>query len=263
LGTTDIEGCASGPACKTPDSPLRGPLCADCLDGAGRDIRGLPYDYLDLAQLQEPALSQAVTETTGGSRDAPMPLSGHVEALQAEIVHALSTWEYELRVVARLSNPNTFAPVWRTAVYDGIDFARRNPATFKARGGSIVQRAAGIITPRLELLASLPETLVCPAGVEDEPVPMYGWEAVHQLQDLHGRARGVLGRTTRRFWIPGECWHCPARPVPEVDGPLWRSEPTRFDDEMQVNCSKCDATRPYPDYETYLLTLLWPDPIAA
>lgn len=262
--TEDIEGCASGLACKAPDdTPKRGPLCDHCLDGAGRDIRGLVYDFLDLAQLQEPAMSQAPSETSGGSREAPMPLSGHVEALQAEIVHVLSVWEYELRIACRLSNPKTFAPLWRTAVYDGIDFVRRNPATYKARAGKIVQRAAAIIAPRLDRLAALPAVTVCPTGIEDEPVPMTGWEAIHQLQDLHGRCRGVLGRTTRKFWIPGECWHCGAHPVRDVDGPLFRSEPRHHEDPMEVHCARCDATRGYRDYETYMSTLLWPEPVAA
>lgn len=250
----DTEGCASGPACKAPDgTPVRGPLCDHCLDGAGRDIRGLIYDYLDLAQLHEASLSQAIGETTGGSREAPMPLSGHVEALQAEIVHALSVWEYELRIACRLSDPKTFAPIWRTAVYDGINLVRRHPATYRARAGKIVQRAAGIITPRLELLASLPETLVCPTGVEDEPVAMAGWQAIHQLQDLHGQCRSILGRTRRITRLPGSC---SGRNGNDCGGELLRAEPRDQYDPCDVYCGACGNAWPYEDYSSFVANML-------
>jgi hypothetical protein len=263
--------CMSGPTCKTPGRqeqvhPSTDPLCGYCIEASERDVRALVFDYLDLAQLHAPAMSQAINEhTSGGSPESPMPLIAHVEALQAEIVHVTAMWEYELRVVCRLSNPATFAPLWRSTVYDQVNLTTGDLAVRKARAGVLVQRAVAVIAPRLGNLARLPETIVCPAGVEDEPVPMYGWEAVHQLVDLHGRARSALGRTVRKFWIPGECWHCAARPTPGVDGPLWRTEPQYADpgedgrrDPMQVCCSHCAATRPYADYEAYQATLLWP-----
>jgi hypothetical protein len=254
--------CMSGPACKTPAGtepyPSTDPLCGYCLDAASRDVRALVYDLLDLEQLHAPAMSQAINEhTSGGSPESPMPLVALVEALQSEIVHVTAMWEYELRVACRLSNPHTFAPLWRATVYDQVNLTSRDLVVQRARAGKLVQRAVNIIAPRLANLSRLPETIVCPTGVEDEPVPMFGWEAVHQLQALHGRCRGALGRTVRKFWIPGECWTCPARPVPGVDGPLYRSEPREYEDPMQVCCSKCGAVRPYADYETYQAALLW------
>ncbi|MET0416038.1 MAG: hypothetical protein ABW022_08460 [Actinoplanes sp.] len=255
--------CRSGPACKMHDGvnpyPTPRALCDGCLSAAEPDVRGLVFDYLDLAQLQEPSMSQAINQrVSGGATEAPMPLAGHVDELQAEIVHALSVWEYELRTACRLSDPGTYAPLWRTTVYDHIRLQYDTPVTTKARGGHLVQRAVSVVAPRLDRLAALPDTLVCPTGVEDEPVHMAGWEAVHQLQMLHRRARAALGRTTRRFWIPGECWACAAHPLRGVDGPLYRSEPRHHEDPMEVHCSPCGATRPYPDYETYMSTLLWP-----
>jgi hypothetical protein len=260
---TDQRTCNSGPACKDHNGrtahPTEHPLCPACLDAADHDIRALVYDYLDLAQLHETSLSQAINEkTTGSLLESPMLLSGHVEALQAEIVHATAMWEYELRVAGRLSDPNTYAPLWRTTVYDHIDLIRHGARTIKARGGASVQRAVGIILPRLARLAALPETLVCPTGVEDEPQPMAGWQAIHQLQQLHGRARSTLGRTVRRFWIPGECWTCNAKPKLGEDGPLYRSEPRFPEDPMQVNCDRCGAYRAYADYEQFQANLQWP-----
>jgi hypothetical protein len=242
--------------------PTHRPLCDGCLTAAEPDIRGLVFDYLDLEQLHEPAMSQAAKENTGGSRERPVPVNAHAEALQAEIVHATAVWEYELRVAGRLSDPGTFQPLWRTTVYDSINLEHDTSVQLKARSGHLVQRAVGIIAPRLERLAAMPATVVCPAGVEDEPVAMFGWEAVHQLQALHQRARGMLGRTTRRFWIPGECWTCGAHPTQTTDGPLYRAEPRDQGDPMQVWCDRCGATRPYAEFETYMATLLWPETTA-
>jgi hypothetical protein len=259
-GRDDQGRCRSGDRCRGLDPvtrqahPTSQPLCEACLEAAERDTRALVFDYLDLAQLHEPAMSQAPSEHTGGSKEKPIPINGHAEALQAEIVHVTSVWEYEIRVACRLADPYVSAPVadWHTTISKPTPLARVRP-------GAAVQRAVGIIGPRLRRLAALPPTIVCPAGVEDDPVEMAGWEAVHQLQALHQRARGMLGRTRRTFWIPGECWQCGAHPTQGVDGPLYRSEPRDARDPMQVTCSKCQAYRPYPDYEQYMATLLWPE----
>ncbi|GGN39572.1 hypothetical protein FHR83_006689 [Actinoplanes campanulatus] len=240
-------------------APTDQPFCHNCLDRASRDIRALVYDYLDLAQLHEASLSQAPDEhTTGGGHESPTLLADHVEALQAEILWVAATWEHALRARQQLSNPRTYTPLWRTTVYDHLRLTDRQPVLVKARPGAIVQRAISIITGRLDQLARLEPITVCPTGIEDEPTVMHGWEAIHQLQNLHTRARATLGRTTRRFWIPGECWHCDARPTRDVDGPLYRSEPRRHEDPMEVHCQPCGATRPYADYETYMTSLLWP-----
>ncbi|WP_250029763.1 hypothetical protein [Paractinoplanes maris] len=252
--------CNSGEQCRAFDPvakhayPTTDPLCRACLEHAQPAIRGLVFDYLDLAQLHEPSMSQAIAERASGSKERPIPISQHVEALQAEIIHVATTWEYELRVACHLSDPHNSAPIadWHTTLTKPVPLA-------KVRPGAAVQRAIGVIAPRLDRLAALPATAVCPAGIEDQPVDMCGWQAVQQLTDLHGRARAMLGRTTRRFWIPGECWACQAHPVRGVDGPLYRSEPRFEGDPMQVNCDKCSAYRAYPDYETYMATLLWPE----
>jgi hypothetical protein len=258
---TPTGTCMSGSDCKARNDEhlTDAPLCPACLDAAGRDTRNLIYDYLDLAQLHETSMSQAISEkTSGGEPESPMLLVAHIDELQAEIVHVTALWEHALRAVDRLHNPRTFAPLWRTKVYDHIDLSRGERQVKQARDGAIVQRAVGVIAPRLGRLAGLPKTVVCPAGVEDEPAEMAGWEAVHHLQRLHARSRAALGRTTRRFWIPGECWTCGARPLRGVDGPLYRSEPRDFEDPMQVFCSPCGATRPYADYEAYQAKLQWP-----
>lgn len=263
--TPEPGRCHNGEHCKNTElvgtrrlgAPTNDPLCYPCLDAAGRDTQALVYDYLDLAQLHEASMSQAITEKTAGSKEKQMLIVAHVEALQAEIVHVATTWEYEVRVAARLSDPYVSAPVadWHTTISKPTPLA-------KVRPGAAVQRAVGILAPRMRLLSLLPPTAVCRAGVEDPPEDIAGWEAVRHLQTLHQRARGALGRTRRTFWIPGECWSCDARPKIGVDGPLYRSEPSQYEDPMQVSCDRCTATRAYPDYETYMATLFWPDTAA-
>lgn len=273
-------GCGANHRDQAADSPARGwchnlnrcpgwdgkhaeptdqPYCPACTDRHQRDIRALVYDYLDLAQLHEASLSQAPSEhTSGGGHESPTLLADHIEALQAEIVHALSVWEYELRVDCRLSDPRTYAPLWRRTVYDHLELGAGARQTRPARAGAIVQRAVGIIARRIDRLAALPPTLVCPTGIEDEPAEMAGWEAVQQLADLHGRAKSALGRTTRSFYIPGECWACGARPARDLPGPLYRSEPRFAEDPLEVHCERCRAARPYADYEAYQTGLIWP-----
>jgi hypothetical protein len=262
---SDTRTCLNDTTCQQYDRqaghawPTSKPLCDACLDHAEPAITGLVYDYLDLAQLHEASMSQAINEkTSGGGHESPILIAGNVEALQAEIVHVTTTWEHALRAVCQLSNPGTFAPLWRTTVYDHLNLTTRAASLRSARAGALVQRAVGIITPRLSLLAGLPAVTVCPTGIEDEPTLVHGWEAIQHLQHLHRQARSVLGRTIRSFFIPGDCWQCGARPTDGVDGPLGRTEPRCEGDPMQVHCTRCTAVRPYADYEHMQQHLMWP-----
>lgn len=236
---SETRTCHNGPHCPGWNgrhaAPTDQPYCRNCLDRAERDIRALLYDYLDLAQLHEASLSQAPKEHVTGSTESPLLIAGHVEALQAEIVWTVRTWETILRDLCHLS-----------------------PAPAAARPGAHVQRGISIITRRIDRLARLDSVDVRRTGCEDPTETVTGIDAIEHLQQLHQRARGTLGRTTRRFWIPGECWQCGAHPVRDIDGPLYRSEPHYPEDPMTVHCHPCGAGRPYADYEHYQQHLLWP-----
>lgn len=240
---TDDRQCISGTRCKGYD-PLtkhpawtdgRCPFCDGCLDYAGRDVRTLLYDWLDLEQQQLPVLSQALNTQPGGRRDPPMPLRGEPEALQREIHHVLTTWETEVRNAAGL--PDLPTPPLH---------------------GKAVQRAVTVLEPRMRVLASLPPTAVYPTGCEDPPAELAGWEAVHHLQRLRSRARGMLGWTHRSRWVPGDCWTCDGRDADVKDGPLYRAEPRYEEDDCRVYCDRCGQHRSEADYDTYLLSLRWP-----
>ncbi|MFI6228612.1 hypothetical protein ACIBCR_15025 [Micromonospora echinospora] len=231
----DTRHCASDAHCRyynrtagTPAPAGRTPLCDGCLDAASRDIPRLLYDYIDLEQLQAPTLSQALNMQPAGKSAPPMPLKGEPEALQAEIAYTLTMWEEIIRDVCQLS-----------------------PMPDVRRGGPNVQRALGILTPRLDVLANQPPTTVYPNGPEGAPQDIAGWEAVHQMQRLHHRARGMLGRTHRTTHLPGTCSTC------GLDQ-LHRDDPRHPEDPCDVYCQECGTTWPHDDYQTYVTQLVWP-----
>lgn len=253
---SDTRCRAYDPAAKMPAPVGVCPLCDDCLTDAARDIRSLPYDYLDLAQLHEASLSQALKDRTSGSHESPLLIAGQVEALQAEIVHATTTWETEVRQAARLAVAEHAAPVaaWHTTVSLPTPVGGGRP-------GHQVQRAAATITTHIRTLATLPATTVYPTGCEDDPTELSGVNAVDHLRELHKRARGMLGRTSPQPWIPGDCWYCEARDADtawQQGGPLYRTSPRHLEDIPTVHCAGCNHYRTYDDYETYMATLLWP-----
>ena len=205
------------------------PLCDDCLAAADRDVRSLVYDYVDLEQLQAPSLSQALNMQPSGKAAPPMPLNGQAEALQAEIVHVATTWEDVIRDHTRLSARDT---------------SPRRP-------GRQLDDAIRALLPRLRHLASINAADVYPTGCEDQPATLTGWEAIHHLQHLHQRARGMLGRTHRTTHLPGTCSGC------GLDE-LHRDDPREADDPCDVYCNNCHTTWPHTDYQQYVTQLVWP-----
>jgi hypothetical protein len=233
--TTDTRLCASDTHCRAYTRATgqvapagRTPLCGACLDAAGHDIPRLLYDYIDLEQLQAPTLSQALNMQPSGKAAPPMPLKAAPEALQAEIAHVLTTWEEIVR-----------------------DHCRLSPMPNVRRGGPNVQRALEILTPRLDILANLLPTTVYPTGPADQPEDLFGWEAIHQMQALHQRARSMLGRTHRTTHLPGTCSTCGLDQL-HRDDPRWPEDP------CDVYCRECGTTWPHDDYQQYVTKLVWP-----
>ncbi|MFG1846755.1 hypothetical protein [Micromonospora carbonacea] len=227
---SDTRCRAWTPTTRLPADTTSGPLCDACLTAAERDIRALVYDYVDLEQLQAPSLSQAIHMQPTGKAAPPMPLNGAAEALQAEIVHVTTTWEEVIRDHCGLS---TWQP------------------DHPPRPGAALQQAITILTPRLRQLANLADTDVYPTGCEDTITAVAGWEAIHHLQHLHQRARGMLGRTHRTTHLPGTCSGC------GLDE-LHRDDPRHEGDPCDVYCNNCHTTWPHDDYQQYVTNLVWP-----
>ncbi|MEU8334821.1 hypothetical protein [Micromonospora tulbaghiae] len=244
--------CANGPRCRNqhphtqqPATTTGGsPWCSTCLDRPARDIRNLTVDYLDLAQLHEASLSQALHDRTTGSHESPLLIAGHIEALQAEIVHVATTWEQEVRAAARLATPEQRAPVaaWHTTI------TRPTPVG-AGRPGHQVQRAATLLAAHIHTLAALPATTVYPTGCEDQPTDYTGADAIEHLQALHQRARAMLGRTRRTRRLPGTC--------PDCHADLNQQEPLHPDDDCPVYCAnQCGMQWTYTQYEQWMTAFL-------
>lgn len=261
--THDPHGlyCASDSGCYGYDHlakhpayvPAGCPLCDPCLSVATRDVRALVYAWLDLEQLQAPSLSQALDSQPRGSAAPAMPMRGEPEALQREIHHVTTLWAAELRLAHRLAQPRRTIIIgaWHTTVSNPPPPPRRAP-------GGEVQEAVATLTTHLRALASLPARTVFPAGSGDDPRDMAGWEAIHHLQRLRARARGMLGWTQRSHWVPGDCWTCNGRDDDPQDGPLFRAEPRHEAEEVLIWCDRCAQWRTWDDYQVYLTTAQWP-----
>ncbi|MEV2239506.1 hypothetical protein [Micromonospora sp. NPDC049891] len=227
--TSDTRCRAYNTITKQPADVTSLPLCDPCLTAAHRDIRNLIYDYVDLEQLQAPTLSQALNMQPAGKAAPPMPLNGAAEALQAEIVHVATTWEDVVR--------------------DHTNLTPRPGGTI--RPGAALQTAITTLTTHLRALASVEAADVYPTGCEDTPTTLTGWEAIHHLQHLHQRARGMLGRTHRTTHLPGTCSGC-------GQDQLHRDEPRHAEDPCDVYCAACHTTWPHDDYQQYVTQLVWP-----
>jgi hypothetical protein len=238
--------CANGPACRAYNPATKQPepaaagtrLGPACLADVEHHLRALLPAWLDLEQLQLPTLSQSLTGQPGWSSDPHMPVKGGPEALQQEIRWVLMVWETLVRERHRLA---------------------RHPDG-RVRPGLAVQRAVATLAVRVPQLAAIPATMIRPSGCEDAPQLVDGVDACQHIVRLHQRCKAMLGRTVRTFWVNGDCSHptCGARKIPDVDGPLYRSEPKSERDEPQVYCAVCGNGRPYAHYEQYVRALVWP-----
>jgi hypothetical protein len=239
------------PVSKEPGWAEAGPLCATELRNAARDVPMLLWDYLDLEQQIPRSLSQALDGQPSGKPGPPVPLALAPEALQAEIVHVLTTWEAEIRAHCGLSEPAERGPnlPWHTTV-------SKRPPLARVRAGAAVQRALTVLTPRLPELSRIPATAVQATGVEDPPDDMFGWQAVLHLSRLHARARSMLGRTRRTKQLPGDCSGCGAYDLRQDEplyGPPREGAPG---DPCPVYCGQCARQWSDEEYRRYVLLMV-------
>lgn len=229
----------------------RGPLCDSELRVAERDVRMLLWDYVDLEQMLPRTLSQALDGQPAGKPGPPIPLAVGVDAVQAEIVHVLATWEEQIRAACRLSQVPVFgqAAPWHTT-------DSNRPPKAVLRPGAVVQRAVGVLAPRIPELARLAASTVFRAGSDADAEDVAGWEAVLHLSALHNRARAMLGRTRRTERLFGDCSECGATD-------LRRDEPRFEGDPADVYCGNCPARWSRDAYDRYVKLLVWPNMVSA
>lgn len=203
------------PTTRTPAPTWGNPLCEDCLRACHHVVAVLLiYDYVDLEQHIGP--STGTGEHVSGTREAPIPLSLGIEALQRQIWLLTTTWEQVLRDVDSLAEPQG-----------------------RVRDGYAVQRAITIIEPRIERLAKIPLTDVMPEGPDAPPEPHSGAEGLLAMASLHGRVRAALGLTRLVHSIPGECSCCGLPALRRDDG------------TDTVYCAGCYAWMTIDEYARY------------
>lgn len=292
--TSPARLCAAGRACRGWD-PTAGPLdhqgrpqgapapdphhtlCDPCLQAAAHAIRLLPYDWRDLEQALPPALGVWGDGPRGASKDPPAPLSTAVEALQAAIHRAATTWEEVIRDLAHLSEirrrrPPLMRRVWVATTSTVVGAVERpwmvHPSAQlrELRPGPIdVVRAVRVLVPRLGVLSDVAavelvdyplDVLVGPLyrpgrdahdrwdtvrqfrGVTYATVP--GWQGVLDLATLHRRAVSVLGLTSPVKRLPGVC-QCGREELLQ-DAPRYQGH------EPHVYCGACGWWEPYEDW---------------
>lgn len=225
------------------------PLCPDCLRVAERDVRQLPYDYVDLEQLVPPSLGEwSDGQPKRGKGELPLPLRELVLVLQRHIWWVLTAWEPVVRELDHLSDE----------VRTGV------------REGWAVQRAAQMIAPRVHKLARVgPTDMADYPDFNDQIARALVWDprlrrtidhttpagadGVLHLMRLHSQARAMTGLTKRVRRLPGSCHEC------LQDDVLRQHEPSRAGDDPPVWCDDCGAWRPYEDYERLMRLVVWQD----
>jgi len=272
-GEPDEHGKPTGTP--TPDPPHT--LCDPCLEHAARAIRQLPFDWRDLEQALPPALGVWSDGPRGASKEPPAPLSVAVEALQAAIHRAVTSWEDVVRERAQLSEvprrrPLPMRPVW-VATVDTVLGAVQRPYMVhpsaqlrEIRPGPIdVVRGVRVIVPRLGMLSDVGPVEMVDYPMEHIVGPLYrpgkepherwdtvrhfrgvtyatvpGWQGVLDLATLHRRVLSVLGLTAPVKRLPGVCPH--GHEDLQQDAPRWpRHEP-------HVYCGQCGWWQPYEDW---------------
>lgn len=224
----------------------RTPLCADCLAFSERDVRTLPYDYIDLEQELPPSLGRAFDTQSGygGTSELPIPLRTSVEELQRTIWWVTTAWAEVLVEHHQLADPP-----YQRRVNDG------DPPT-RVRDGYAVKWAVDLILPRLPDLARVelvefadyphvdPEEAVQHRNVE--VAHLTGAQGVLHLSWLRARARATLGRVRRTTRVPGRCG-C------HKDGNfLYREEPRYEGDPCLTYCGACTNRWTPEQYEQFV-----------
>lgn len=184
----DDRLCAAGEHCRDhhngqPAPAGDGPLCEACLQAAESACTALVGDYVGLTQHLPPSVGVWGDGQPRGTGELRVPMRLGVEALQREIWWVLTAWEQVVREHDRLSD----------SITRGV------------RAGWAVQAAAGILRPRIRLLATIPATEFAGyprlddsetyrwRSIEYAHVP--GWRGVLDITALHRRAVGMQGLT--------------------------------------------------------------------
>lgn len=206
-------------------NPSRG-FCDTCTRHVSNAITELPTDYVEL-ELVIAKQSGGGGEPVSGSRERPIPISTHVEALQRLLPFETSTWA---ELVAGL-----IGVTWDSNAMDR-----------HARPGWVLQRAVGILSNSLSAFLALqptPRRVWGHSGNLSYFEDQSGLDGALTLLDLHHRARAATGQRKLVHRLPAPCPRCDTQALERANG------------EDVIDCRACARRYSRDEYEK-LCTLL-------
>lgn len=213
-----IDGVAHGRAI----AAERG-LCDSCLHLVERAISELPADYAELHLL----LGHG--KTVGGegqvvrmSKEPPIPVRVHIDALQREIVAEATLWAGSVAEVLRLDWQD------RNDVRDGWRLDRACRLLTHAPSAFLALRDAKHVVWECQQLVT---------------VARDGLDGALVLLALHQRARSYTGQTRLVHRLPAPCPRCEAMALEREDG------------DETISCADCGRLYTWDEYEKLCMIL--------
>lgn len=191
-------------------APCDRPLCPACEQAVTEALADAPWLYRDLRNATLVRGRQAPGEKVTRSAGSPMPLNARALHLAEQLAWLLTTWEDEVRSIARLSHP----------------------AHSGKREGRQVLDAARLLKAHVSAWLAAPATEL-EVSRHDEPITQSGADAACALLDWRRRVRLLPGldadapKAVRRYDEP--CMYCAVRAVTHRAG------------DDRVHCQSCGA----------------------
>ena len=225
-----MRRCARGPRCyaaervttdRTTDilgAPCDRPLCEVCEGAARHVLEETPKLYVQLRlKMRDQDVAERGPQVTV-SKDQPLPVNGRALHLAEQVAWLVTTWEDEVRLIARLS-----------------DVERAG-----CREGRQVADATLTLSRWLSVWISAPSTAIN-LSMTDGEIEQSGVEAIGALLDWRAAVRRLPGMDTRApravHRYPTPCATCGVAAITHHAG-----------DTLMV-CQSCGGTAPYGVFE--------------
>lgn len=211
-----VDGTRIGRAINAADG-----LCDHCGQLVERAITALPADYVQLN------LILGAGTTVGGepvsmTRDLPIPIRVHIEALQRDMVREAAAWAASVAAVLRID--------WRTD---------------RTRPGHHLDRACRLLLASPSVLLALRDEKHIRWEYDRRVlVARDGLDGALALLQLHQRARVHLGHTRLTHRLPVPCPRCEEMALQRDDG------------SEEIDCVACSRRYTWAEYEKLCLILV-------
>lgn len=195
-------------------------LCDTCARHVERAVTELPADYVVLNTLLGKG-SSVGGESITMTRELPVPIRLHIEALQRDVVHEAVSWGTSVAQVMRVE--------WTTR---------------RARPGWHLDRACRLLARAPSVLFSLRDEkhMVWEHGVR-HLVARDGLDGALLLLRLHQKARLFQGHGKLVHRLPVPCPRCESMSLEREDG------------QDNIDCTACERRYTWAEYEYLCLAL--------